>query len=325
MTRYEFPSMVAKDPTQDITVKSAIGYVYAPGDTTFATPLATFDRYGSAKATIGCTSEGLTEEFYVDDRPVVWWKSAGYAFLISSHTGMLAATQLAQTAAQDAATAALLSKQAAETALSGMLEATDAGVTGLISDTTSSTRTALNALLAAVNMQGRTVDTNQDYKAILLSDGRVLAVPAGTAAPAVPANLAAVAGPTSARLSWNTSAGAVSYSVYRNGSRIAVTTNNVFRDTGPSGATFSYQVSATNSYSMTSALTAPLSVFMDPALNVAPSIAITTWPTTIPTTGSCIVRVNSTDANTQTVALTLNVDTGSLRPTRDPSVWILTL
>jgi len=327
MTRYEFPSMVAKDPTQDITVKSGVGLIYAPGDFTFATPLATYDRYGAAKATIGCTSEGLTEEFYVDDQPVVWWRSAGYAFLISSHTGMLAATQLAQTAAEDAATAALLAKQAAQTALSGMASATDAGVTGLINDTTSATRTALDAVFTAVGMVALTADTSDSYKAILLSDGTVKAVPRATVNPPTPTGLASQTGPTSARLTWDASAGAAFYTIYRNGVKIATTGSRVFRDELPTGTHCTYQVAASNAYAMRSALSASISVYTDPALNVPPSCEITTWPPTIPTAGngSAVVRVNSVDVDIQTIALTLNASTGSLVATRDPSVWILTL
>lgn len=326
MTRYEFPSMVAKDPTQDFTVKSGTGYVFAPGDFTFSTPLATYDRYGTPKSAIGCTSEGLTEEFYCDDQPVVWWKSAGYAFLISSFTGMLAATQLAEAAAEDAAGSARAAAAAAQTALSGMASATDAGVTGLVNDTTSNTRKALDAIFAAVGMAAKTADTAEDYKAILFSDGTVRAVPRGAAPPAAPTGLAVVPTSTAAKLTWTASPGAVSYLVFRDGNQIASVTNPSYRNNiGTPGGTYAYQVSAVNAYNMHSPLTSPVTAYLDPALNVPPTVSVTTWPTTIPTTGRCYVRVNASDADAQTLALALSVSTGSLQPTTDPSVWILSL
>ncbi|MGZ4659700.1 MAG: hypothetical protein ACXVYB_00305 [Arthrobacter sp.] len=325
MARYEFPSMVAKDPLLDVTVRNALGHIYAPGDTTFSTPLTAYDRYGMTKATIHCTAEGQTEEFYVDDEPIVWWYSGGYAFLVSSFTGMLAACQMAQSAAQNAQLAAEAAKRAADAAVGGAVGAGDSGVAALINNESSATRAALDAIFTAVGMKAHTVDTNQPYKAILLSDGTVKAVPESTVAPAAPTGVAGAAGPTSARLTWNASDGASFYTVYRNLNQIGTTTGRVFLDVGPTGSRFSYVVTATNSYGMRSALSSAVSVYMDPALNVPPEVDITTWPATIPTTGSCIVRVNSTDVNVQTLAMSLSTGTGSLQPTRDPSVWILTL
>lgn len=325
MARYEFPSMVAKDPTMDVTVRDGSGTIYALLDTTFGTPLPVYDRYGSVKSTVNTTNEGQTEEFYVDNYPVVWWKSGSWAFLISSYTGMLAAVQASEASALSAADAALAAQAAAEAALAAMAGATDLQVRDLLNSTTSGTRQALNAIIASIGMTGLTVDTGWSYKVIMLSDGTVRAVPVGTAAPATPTGLAAVAGPTSARLSWNVTSGASSYLIYRNGTLIKTTADTSYRDTGAAGTTYSYTLAAQNSYGMRSPLTAPLSVFMDPALNTSPIVSVTTWPTTIPTTGSCIVRVNARDVDAQILALTLSVSTGSLRPTPDPSVWILTL
>lgn len=325
VTRYEFPSMVARDPTLDVTVKNGVGLIYAPGDIGFDSPLVVYDRYGAVKASVKCTPEGLTEEFYVDGQPVVWWYSAGYAFLISSFTGMLAATQTSQTAAENAQLAAEAAKRAAEAALAAAAGATDAGVAGLVNNQTTLTRAALDTLFSAVGMRAKTVDTQQPYKAILLGDGTVRAVPESTVAPPAPTGLTADAGPTSARLTWNVSNGAAYYTVYRNGFQIATTPGHVYRDEGPTGSHFTYTVSASNSYGMRSAISSPFEVYMDPALNVPPEIAITTWPAIIPATGKCIVRVNAIDVNIQTVALALNADTGSLQSTRDPSIWILTL
>jgi len=317
--------MVAKDPTLDVTVRDGAGMVYAMLDTSFASPLPVYDRYGSVKSTVNTTSEGQTEEFYVDNYPVVWWKSGSWAFLISSYTGMLAATEAAEASALSAADAAIAARIAAETALANMTGVTDLQLRDYLNNTSSGSRQALNAIIASVGMTGLTVDTSASYKVIMLSDGTVRAVPAGTTSPATPTGLAAVAGPTSARLSWNVAAGASTYLVYRDGILVRTTTDTAYRDVGVAGTTYSYTVAAQNSYGMRSPLTAPLSVFMNPALNTSPIVSVTTWPTTIPTTGSCIVRVNARDVDAQVLALTLSVSTGSLQPTPDPSVWILTL
>jgi hypothetical protein len=317
--------MVAKDPTLDVTVRDGAGQIYALLDTSFSSPLPVYDRYGSVKSTVNTTSEGQTEEFYVDNYPVVWWKSGVWAFLISSYTGMLAAVQASEASATSAADSANSARIAAETALANMTGVTDLQLRDYLNNTSSGSRQALNAIIASVGMTGLTVDTGWSYKVIMLSDGTVRAVPVGTATPATPTGLAAVAGPTSARLSWNVSAGASTYLIYRDGALIKTTGDTTYRDTGVAGTTYVYTVAAQNSYGMRSPLTAPLSVFMNPALNTSPIVSVTTWPTTIPTTGSCIVRVNARDVDAQILALTLSVSTGSLRPTPDPSVWILTL
>jgi hypothetical protein len=175
-------------------------------------------------------------------------------------------------------------------------------------------------------MVQRTADTNEDYKALLYSDGTVRAVPRGTTAPATPTGLAVVASSTAARLTWNVSPGATTYLIFRDNTQIGSTGNTYYRDNvGRSGGTYSYQVAAVNAYNMHSARTAGVSAYLDPALNVAPSLTITTWPTVIPTTGRCIVRVNAADADAQDLAYTMNVSAGSLQPTTDPSVWILAL
>ena len=171
-----------------------------------------------------------------------------------------------------------------------------------------------------------TADTGEAYKAILFSDGTVRAVPISAVAPPVPTGLAAVASASTAKLTWGPSAGATAYVIYRNGSRLATTSGTSYRDSvGVSGGTFSYRVAAVNGYNMYSPQSAAVSAFLDPALNVPPTIDIRTWPATIPTTGRCIVRVNAADADAQVLALALNVSAGSLQPTTDPSVWILSI
>jgi hypothetical protein len=326
MVRYEFPSMVAKDPTLDVTVRNAMGLIYGMLDYSFSTPLTVFDRYGSPKSTVRTTPDGQTEEFYVDDSPVVWWVSGTYAFLISSYTGMLAACQSAQASAASAAVAAQAAAADAEAALAALGATSDTTIANAINGAGTLSRAAVIALIASQGTSSLTADTGEAYKALLFSNGTVRAVPASATAPPTPANLAAVASASAAKLTWNVSAGATRYIIYRNGAQLATTTGTSYRDSvGVSGGTFTYRVAAVNGYDMYSPLSATVSAYLDPALNIPPTVAITTWPATIPTTGRCIVRVNAVDADAQALALTLNVSAGSLQPTTDPSVWILSI
>jgi hypothetical protein len=326
MTRYEFPSMVAKDPTLDVTVRDGVGQVYALLDTTFATPLTAYDKYGALKPQIGCTHEGQTEEFYVDDHPVVWWYSGGFAFLISSYTGMLTATRAAQDSSAASANAASASKAAAELAASLATAPADAQVAYVLGQPLSAARQQLETILAAVGVSGTTADTYEAYKAIMFSDGSVKAVPSATPFPPAPTGLLAVAGPTAVTLKWNKVNAASRYVVYRNGSFLTSTTNFSYRDsTGQTGATYTYTVASFNSYGMRSQALSSVTAFLDPALNTPSQLHITTWPAVMPTTGKAIIRVNAWDLDGQTVSPFLTCSTGSLQATFDPSVWIYTL
>lgn len=326
MPRYEFPSMVAKDPTADVTVRAAVGLVYGMLDTAFGTPLTVYDRYGSSKSTVRTTGDGLTEEFYVDNQPVVWWVSGNYAFLISSYTGMLAAAQAAQVSAAAAATSAQAAANTAQAALGSASAVADASIASAMNTSGTATRTALETIIAALGTISKTADTGEDYKAILFTDGSVRAVPRAATAPPTPGNFTVVPSASAAKLAWNVSPGAQSYVIYRNGTRIATTGATSYRDNvGVSGGTYSYRIAAVNGYNMYSPLSTAVSVFLDPALNIPPLVTVTTWPTTIPTTGRCLVRVNAYDADAQVLAHALNTSAGSLQPTTDPSVWILSL
>lgn len=56
-----------------------------------------------------------------------------------------------------------------------------------------------------------------------------------------------------------------------------------------------------------------------------PTIRIRTWPEKLPTTGVVRVIVNASDPDAQHLTYTLNASAGTLTPTFDPSVYILTL
>jgi fibronectin type 3 domain-containing protein len=87
------------------------------------------------------------------------------------------------------------------------------------------------------------------------NSNEVSTIPAATGtAPAAPAGLTATAGNASVQLTWNASAGATSYSVYRGttaggeaATAVGTSTTNSFADTGlTNGTTYYYKVTATN-------------------------------------------------------------------------------
>lgn len=168
-----------------------------------------------------------------------------------------------------------------------------------------------------------TVDTGQPYRLILFSNNVVKAIPAATPDPLPPIGLAAVAKLSSVGLSWTPPATPVgSYAVYRDGVQIDTVFGGNYRDLGISvGFTYSYRVQTIDPYGQRSALTAPVTAFIDPALNVAPNAQVLAWPVNPPTDGKTNIRVAAFDVNVQTLTLALEADEGLLEPTDDPSVW----
>lgn len=174
---------------------------------------------------------------------------------------------------------------------------------------------------------GLTVDTFDEFKLIMFANGDVRAVPVGAVAPAVPTGLAATPRLSSVRVTWNAAPLAARYVLYRSPGGILSeqVTATSFRDLNitPS-STYVYQVQAVDAYGQRSAVSAGVSAFIDPALNVAPTIDVRCWPSVLPTNGRGILRVNARDANAQVLALSLGVDVGTIAPTSDPSVWTYT-
>jgi hypothetical protein len=170
-----------------------------------------------------------------------------------------------------------------------------------------------------------TVDTGESYKTILYSDGRVRAVPVSAVPPAAPGAPTLTAKVASVRLNWTAVSGATYYGVYRDGVWIASVSETVYRDFAvTTGETYLYKLRSANAYDMVSeSYSSEVSVFVDPALNVAPTVEVRTWPTSIPVNQRAIVRINAVDVDAQTLANTLSVNVGSLVGTADPSIWIL--
>lgn len=170
-----------------------------------------------------------------------------------------------------------------------------------------------------------TVDTGEAYRVIVFSDGTTRAIPVDAVAPATPTGLATLARINSVRLTWSAVSGATQYVVYRNAAQVAVVSGPLYRDSAVVvGSTYTYNVAAVSVYGLRSGYSSNVSAFIDPALNVAPTVEVTTWPAGAIALGNkVIVRVNAADVDAQLLALTLGTSVGSLVATADPTVWIL--
>jgi len=169
-----------------------------------------------------------------------------------------------------------------------------------------------------------TADTFQSYRVILLSNGTVKAIPTATPVPATPTGVIADSKISRVALSWNSAtASGPKYAVYRDGVEIAQVTVTTYRDINISvGSTYSYRIQTIDQYGQRSALSTAQSAFIDPASNVAPTVTVKAWPPSFNADGKTILRVNASDFDAQTLTLALSVDTGTITPTDDPSIWI---
>lgn len=175
------------------------------------------------------------------------------------------------------------------------------------------------------NLHGPTADTGDDFRIILLSDGTVRAVPSAAVPPALPENMVVTARLSSVGIAWDVAARAANYVVFRDGVAVKTTPSLSYRDLDiEAGETYQYQVQAVDQYGQRSAKTTAVSGFVDPSLNVAPSVTVRAWPPTYPTNGRSYLRVNAGDLNAQELELALEVSAGSIAATDDPSVWIYT-
>jgi len=172
---------------------------------------------------------------------------------------------------------------------------------------------------------GLTVDTNELYRLIMLSNGSVFAIPYAAVPPPAPTGVTATVRLTSVNLEWPIVPSAASFVIKRDGVQVATSVYQSYRDTTVIvGNTYTYTVSTVDQYRQRSPQSAPVTAYINPALNAAPAdLAIRCWPLPIPTDGPAIIRVNAREIDTQTIAYALHVDAGSLTATSDPSVWVL--
>jgi tryptophan 2,3-dioxygenase len=171
-----------------------------------------------------------------------------------------------------------------------------------------------------------TVDTGQAFKLIALSNGTVKAIPADAVAPSAPSNLQRTVGLSAVTLTWDVLT-PTNYIVYRDDVVLATGVSETeYRDTTViAGETYTYRVAAVDQYGQIGPSSGTVTAFIDPELNSPPLITVLAWPEVAPVGSNTLVRVNAFDADVQELALALQVDAGSVRPTEDPSIWILTI
>lgn len=170
-----------------------------------------------------------------------------------------------------------------------------------------------------------TADTFQPYRVIMLSDGTVKAIPTATVVPAAPTGLAVIVGVAAVQVTWTPAPTATQTVLYRDGSQLARITGSSYRDRSVTpGSTYHYAVQTIDGYGQRSSTTSTVSAFIDPTLNVAPTVSVASWPSLLRSTGKSIVRVGASDADAQALEIALDVDTGTLTPTNDPSVFVYT-
>jgi len=321
VTDYVFDSRIALDPNANpaVLATSASGQVYAKDDTSLTTPLTVTDREGAPKTTVHASDVGALETFVYTD-PQVWWSGGGVTILLTAEGSLVDA---AQSAADDAAAARSAAQDAADAVATSPALFPGGGAAGYFLVRGDAERSA--EWVAPVSADIVTEDTGEAVKVIAFSDGTLRVVPASAIAPPTPTGLATDAAVSHVTVTWDASAGASGYDVYRDGVRIAQPNGPRYVDWDASpGVTVTYQVRAHNGYGQLSAPTDAVPAYTDPALNTAPTLAVTVWPATNTPGQKQVIRVAASDVDGQVLALALSVDAGSLEPTSDPSVWYLT-
>lgn len=180
-------------------------------------------------------------------------------------------------------------------------------------------------LASGADLTADTVDTDQPFRLIMFSNGDVKAIPFNTPTPVPPTGLTATPHIAHVTLTWTaavTPASGKTYAVFRDNVQIGTTTTLTYRDGSvvPS-ATYEYRLETIDAYGQRSDRTDPETAFIDPALNVAPTVVVKAWPPSYYTDGRTVIRVCASDPDAQALALELGVDVGFLQATDDPSVW----
>jgi hypothetical protein len=182
--------------------------------------------------------------------------------------------------------------------------------------------------VAGGGVPSNTADTAEHYRVIMLADGTVKAIPFDTPSPALPTGLGVTITVASVRVAWTPAPPAAQTLVYRDGVERARVSGGSWRDLAVTpGQTYQYTARTVDQYGQRSGLTSPVAAFIDPALNVSPTITITSWPELIPTHGTALVRLNIADADGQTLVVgtpSITSGGGTLTATDDPTVFLYT-
>lgn len=192
--------------------------------------------------------------------------------------------------------------------------------------TTYATKAELNAAVGTINLS----DTGANWNLYAYVDGTVVAVAPGSIPPGQVESPTASALLSGVTLTWTAPTvgvndpAIVKYVIIRDGLSIGTTTTGTFLDPYITlSQSYVYKIEAVNSIGLRS-ISPDLNVFIDPALAAPPTTSISVYPNPIPTNGSAWVRINGIDPNAFSMTFSLNVDTGTLTPTNDPTLWIYT-
>jgi hypothetical protein len=191
---------------------------------------------------------------------------------------------------------------------------------------TYATKAELTAAVGTIDLS----DTGATWSLYAYVDGTVVAVAPGSIPPGQVGSPLATALLSGVTLTWTAPSVAtndpaiVRYVIIRDGLSIGTTTSGTFLDPYiVLNQHYVYKIEAVNSIGLRS-ISPALNVFIDPALAAPPTTSISVYPTPIPTNGSAWVRINGIDPNAFSMTFGLTVDTGTLTPTNDPSLWIYT-
>jgi hypothetical protein len=192
--------------------------------------------------------------------------------------------------------------------------------------TTYATKAELTASVGTINLS----DTGATWNLYAYVDGTVVAVAPGSTAPGQVGSPSATPLLSGVTLNWTAPTvptgdpAIVRYVIIRDGLSLGSTTSGTFLDTNiVLSQHYVYNIEAINSIGLRS-VSPNLNVFIDPALAAPPTASISVYPTPIPTNGSAWVRINGVDPNAFAMTFGLTVDTGTLTPTNDPTLWIYT-
>ena len=180
--------------------------------------------------------------------------------------------------------------------------------------------------LGSINLS----DTGATWNLYAYVDGTVIAAAPGSTAPPQVGSPNATPLLSGVTLSWTAPSppsgqpAIVRYVIVRDGLSIGSTTSTTFNDPNITlGSHYSYNIEAVNAIGLRS-MSPNLAVFIDPALAVPPTTSISIYPNPVPTNGSAWVRINGIDPNAFSMTFNLSVDSGTLTPTNDPSLWVYT-
>jgi hypothetical protein len=191
---------------------------------------------------------------------------------------------------------------------------------------------ATKAEVAALGSAGAIIlaDTGATWNLYAYVDGTVVAAAPGATVPPEVGSPSARPLLSGVTLSWTAPSidqgdpAIVKYIIIRDGVLIGSTTSTTFQDPNIAlSQSYDYQIEAVNNIGLRS-VSPVLHVVIDPSLAAPPIASISVYPTPIPTNGSAWVRINSIDPNAFSMTYSLTVDSGTLTPTNDPSLWIYT-